>query len=183
MHSGEQWGFLSLKQLSRTQLLQGLNLQPLAYTRITLTTQPWWHRSPFCHTSLIASLHPANLCSSLNPLRGVCLTLLTIAISPHCLSTGKYQPMPALSLRFTRGTAVFPANMFLYKSLPSCVCLWRLLPHREPIKHLPGHSSVDSYPHLDCCDASYFKIDLFWILVFEIYANAFRSACSVKMKR
>lgn len=63
---GEQPGFHSLKPLGRTRMLQGLNLQPLAFARLTQTTQPWWHHSPHCHTSLIASLLSANLCSSSN---------------------------------------------------------------------------------------------------------------------
>lgn len=58
-------------------MLLGMNLWPLASTRITLTAQPWWHRSPFCHTSLIASPHSAHLYSFLIPLRLVSVTSLT----------------------------------------------------------------------------------------------------------
>lgn len=55
-------GFLSLKQLRGTQLLQGLNLQPLPYTGITLTTQLWWHCSqPWWHSVTNHSSHHCTL--------------------------------------------------------------------------------------------------------------------------
>lgn len=121
-------GFLCLKPPSRTQLLPGLNLWPLASTRIALAAQPWWHRSPFCHTSLIASPHSAHLYSTLIPLWLVSATSLKKRhFLLSCLGAGNYQK--------TSQPGVFDSHEeqlpFLSKDLEPRVCSRKLLLHKK----------------------------------------------------
>lgn len=164
---GEQPGFHSLKPLGRTRMLQGLNLQPLAFARLTQTTQPWWHHSPHCHISLIASLLSANLCSSSNLLTTDDSLNVSVQVNISgclCCTAVVSKDVPHLSVQSLRSSVFVQATSSHQANLTVIVPVVK-------------RRLITTFWMLWC------TTDLFWIFVSGVYANSLHSACSVKRKR